>query len=257
MQKIYLEHTENQSYLNQYLYKTVETYDPTYDAFGELIPTDCPIGSHYESNYESDISIYSGHLVSKSKDSLYLGNKENVGSNNYMNNNDLNANIIMSSGNEINISNNINNENIENVNEPDINDNNNIELHKEEIDNNNNLIKEEKDFNENKKSNIIDNNEKDDSNIDNINNLEQEIKMNNNSIKNINDNESNNKNNDTNSNEFDGSSKKSFFINDYNNCILINIDNNREYNDSDIQKIEMKKSYISTSKTEVKNKKNE
>jgi hypothetical protein len=171
-----------------------------------------------------------------------------------MNNNDLNANIIMSSGNEINISNNISNENIENVNESKINNNNINEFHKGEIDNNNNLINEKKDFNENKKSNIIDNNEKEDSNVNNINNLEQEIKINNNSIKNINDIEINNKNNDTNSNGFDESSKKSFFINDYNNCILINIDNNREYNDSDVQKIEMKKSYISTRKTELKNK---
>ena len=167
-----------------------------------------------------------------------------------MNNNDLNANIIISSGNEINISNNISNEKFENVNEPDIKNNKNSELHNGEIDNNNNLINEIKDFNENNKNNITDNNKKEDSNIDNINNSSQEIKKDNNNIKNA----INIKYNDTNNDDFDKSSKKSFFINDYNNCILLNIDNNREYNDSDFQKIEMKKSNISTRKTEIKDK---
>lgn len=88
MQKIYLEHTENQSYLTQYLLKASETYDPSYDAFGELVPTACPIGSHYESTLESDISIYSGYLISKTKTSLYIGNKENIGS---IKNNEINA----------------------------------------------------------------------------------------------------------------------------------------------------------------------
>ena len=77
-------------------------------------------------------------------------------------------------------------------------------------------------------------------------------KSNNISIKNKNHFE-NNKNN-INNNVIDGNNNNIFFINDYNDCILVNLDNNKEYSTPEIENINLKKSQISSSRSKSKSK---
>lgn len=80
MKEYYSQHKSNQSSLAKYTFTVSSSYDPTYDLFNELAPVGHTLGLFYELNYESNISIYSGYFIKKNVERLYVGNKENVGS---------------------------------------------------------------------------------------------------------------------------------------------------------------------------------
>ena len=80
MRDYYRQHTANQAYLSLYTYSSVEKYDPTYDAFGDLRPIDEKIGLYYESNLQVEIGLYSGYFIESATASVYKGNKSNIGS---------------------------------------------------------------------------------------------------------------------------------------------------------------------------------
>ena len=80
MKEYYSQHRSNQSYLSKYTYSASLTYDPTYDAFGELAPIDQTIGLFYEYNQKSEINVYSGYFIRKDQEKTYIGNKNNAGS---------------------------------------------------------------------------------------------------------------------------------------------------------------------------------
>lgn len=79
MKDYYRQHTSNQAYLSKYTYKYNETFDPTYDIFGELSPISYK-NSYYEKNISEEIGVYSGYFIAKTTTTEYIGNKQNVGS---------------------------------------------------------------------------------------------------------------------------------------------------------------------------------
>lgn len=80
MKEYYRQHTSNQSYLSTYSYKHTLEYDPTYDVFGELAPVPTSRGQYFEATISNEVGVYSGYLVVNDVESIYLGNKANVGS---------------------------------------------------------------------------------------------------------------------------------------------------------------------------------
>ena len=178
----------------------------------------------------------------ENKKSIDYNKKANE--NNFLKNNrnSSNLNIIDSGNNKLD-------ENINNLN--DIN-NNNEENKKENLNSN--------------KSNNDNNN--DDDNIfkqNNPNNCAfieiKDFKKNNNNInKNSNnefiiDSKNNDENDKDNNNDNENSKKNDFFINDYNNCVCVNIDNNTDYGESDLQELTSKQAYYSNHINNILNKK--
>lgn len=80
VEQYYSQHVDNQPNLSLYESKVVEQYDPTYDSFGALTPSEGTKGLYYENEVATNIGIYSGYFIKSTSTSTYKGNKNNVGS---------------------------------------------------------------------------------------------------------------------------------------------------------------------------------
>lgn len=90
MEQYYNLHKSNQSNLSLYSYKKTDIYNPTYDVFGEMTPTisnyetptlkQSPTGLFFEDTLTNEVGVYSGYLISRKNQKMYIGNKQNAGS---------------------------------------------------------------------------------------------------------------------------------------------------------------------------------